>query len=324
MDPGPSPSSGGPQPAVYLLSDYGTSDEFVGVVHAVLHALAPAVPVIDLSHHVPAFDVAAGSALLVRAGPYLGPGVVMAVVDPGVGTDRRAVALEVPAGGPTWLVGPDNGLLGALATSLGGVRTTVVLDPTRLGTGRPTGTFDGRDVFAPAAAHLVVGGDPGLIGTPGDAGSLIGGPDPGTRGPSVRHLAAGAEAAATVTWIDRFGNAQLDLDPETLVGIGLVPDGTARVTVEPGPVTPDVVPGPGSPPSRRSWTAGGCGPSASSVPDELGLLVDATGRVALVLDRASAALALRLAGPGVVVRITVPRPTAPGEGRAGHEPGFPP
>ena len=305
VDPGPSPPSGGPQPAVYLLSDYGTSDEFVGVVHAVLHALAPAVPVIDLSHHVPAFDVAAGSALLVRAGPYLGPGVVMAVVDPGVGTERRAVALEVPTGGPTWLVGPDNGLLAALATSLGGVQTTMVLDPTRLGTGRPSGTFDGRDVFAPAAAHLVVGGDPGLIGTPADAASLIGPPERGGGGPTVRHLAVGAEVVATVAWIDRFGNAQLDLGPETLVGIGLTPDGTGRVTVEPGSVPPDLVPGEGSPVPpvvTGRWVRG----FGQLGPGELGLLVDATGRVALVLDRASAALALGLGGPGVVVRITVP------------------
>jgi hypothetical protein len=181
----------------------------------------------------------------------------------------------------------------------------MVLDPTRLGTRRPSGTFDGRDVFAPAAAHLVVGGDPGLIGTPADAASLIGPPERGGGGPTVRHLAVGAEVVATVAWIDRFGNAQLDLGPETLVGIGLTPDGTGRVTVEPGSVPPDLVPGEGSPVPRvvtGRWVRG----FGQLGPGELGLLVDATGRVALVLDRASAALALGLGGPGAVVRITVP------------------
>ena len=107
---------------MFFLSDYGTADEFVGVVHAVLHRLAPSAPVIDLGHQIPPFDVAAAAALLVRAGPHLGPGVVLAVVDPGVGTDRRGVAVELPPGGPTWLVGPDNGLLLPLAEARCGPR----------------------------------------------------------------------------------------------------------------------------------------------------------------------------------------------------------
>ena len=164
MAGGAGPDGGTADPAVFFLSDYGTADEFVGVVHAVLHRRAPGVAVIDLSHQIPPFDVAAGSALLVRAGPHLGAGVVLAVVDPGVGTDRRAVALELASGPPRWMVGPDNGLLVPLATSSGGVRTAVALDPARLGPAAPPGTFDGRDVFAPAAAHLVTGGAAGRSG----------------------------------------------------------------------------------------------------------------------------------------------------------------
>ncbi|HEX3462068.1 MAG TPA: SAM-dependent chlorinase/fluorinase, partial [Acidimicrobiales bacterium] len=158
-------------PAIHFLSDYGTADEFAGVVRAVLHRQAPGTPIIDLTHHVPHFDVAAGAAALVRAAPYLGPGAVLAVVDPGVGTSRRGVAIRVgapsgdPGGGkdtssgrPEWWVGPDNGLLVPAVESVGGAVAVHVL------ASKPGSTFDGRDVFAPASAHLVGGGDPALLG----------------------------------------------------------------------------------------------------------------------------------------------------------------
>ncbi len=128
-----------PVPAVYFLSDYGTADEFVGVVHAVLFRLAPELRVIDLSHQVPPFDVVAGAAMLVRAAPHLGSGVVLAVVDPGVGTERRGVALTTASSGPRFVVGPDNGLLLPMADALGGVRSAVALDPARTVGDRPAG-----------------------------------------------------------------------------------------------------------------------------------------------------------------------------------------
>jgi len=283
-----------PDPAVYFLSDYGTEDEFVGVVHAVLHRLAPSVPVIDLAHQVPPYDVAAGAALLVRSGPHLGPGVVLAVVDPGVGTDRRGVAVEVAPGGPTWLVGPDNGLLLPLAVSRGGVRSAVALDPGRLGAAPRPGTFDGRDVFAPAVAHLVRGGEATAIGTPVDPAGLTVGPEvAGAAGRPRPPGSPGSELVTTVTWVDRFGNAQLDLEPEALFAIGLVPGGTARITGE------------------RALTGRWVGAYGELARGELGLLQDANGRVALVLDRDSAALALRVGGPGAVVRIVGPSGAAP-------------
>ena len=151
----------GSNPAIYFLSDYGIADEFVGVVHAVLHRLAPTSTVIDLSHLVAPFDVQAGADLLERSLPHLGPGVVLAVVDPGVGTARRAVAVAVESvDGPQWLVGPDNGILLPAADALGPVTRAVGLEARALAIGRtaspgPAGaTFDGRDLFAPAAAHL--------------------------------------------------------------------------------------------------------------------------------------------------------------------------
>ncbi len=291
------PAGSGPVPAVYFLSDYGTLDEFVGVVHAVIHRLAPGLSVIDLSHRVPAFDVAAGAAMLVRSGPYLGAGVVLAVVDPGVGTDRRGVALEVTPGGPRWLVGPDNGLLLPLAASLGGVRSAVALGPGGEAADRPAGTFDGRDVFAPAAAHLATGGDAHDIGDPIDLATLQPVPTGGPAGSTgVEPDSDGSGLRTTVTWIDRFGNVQLSATPADLAAMGLTLGGTARVTVLGGPDGG----GGGETGAAIARRVGAFGQLARG---ELGLLDDANGRVALVLDRASAARALDLPGTGVAVHI---------------------
>ncbi|MEQ1787398.1 MAG: SAM-dependent chlorinase/fluorinase, partial [Acidimicrobiales bacterium] len=111
---------------ITFLSDYGTSDEFVGVVKSVIRSIAPAVTVIDLSHEIPAYDVRAGSLTLGRAAQYLCPGVVLAIVDPGVGTERRAIAVEV-GGGQSYLVGPDNGVLASAVAMSGGATAVVEL-----------------------------------------------------------------------------------------------------------------------------------------------------------------------------------------------------
>lgn len=111
---------------VSFLSDYGLVDEFVGVVHSVVRLLAPHVTVVDVTHGVPRHDVRAGSLALVRSAQYLAPGVVMAVVDPGVGTDRRAVAVEV-GDGATAFLGPDNGLLAPAVAMAGGATRAVEL-----------------------------------------------------------------------------------------------------------------------------------------------------------------------------------------------------
>ncbi|MGI8493374.1 MAG: SAM hydrolase/SAM-dependent halogenase family protein, partial [Acidimicrobiales bacterium] len=114
---------------VVFLSDYGLSDEFVGVVHRAIRRQAPHAAVIDLTHQVPRHDVKAGAALLWRAAPWLAPAVVLAVVDPGVGTQRRGVAVETGEGDRRLVfVGPDSGLLTAAALRAGSIRTAVVLD----------------------------------------------------------------------------------------------------------------------------------------------------------------------------------------------------
>src|SRR5438270_11969676 len=111
---------------VSFLSDYGLADEFVGVVHSVIRSVAPEITVVDVPHRVPRHDVRAGGLALVRAVQYLAPGVVLAVVDPGVGTDRRAVAVEV-GDGEACFVGPDNGLLASAVSMIGGATRAVEL-----------------------------------------------------------------------------------------------------------------------------------------------------------------------------------------------------
>src|SRR3954464_8376756 len=143
---------------VSFLSDYGHADEFVGVVKGVIRNLAHHAVVIDLCHEIPPHDVRAGSLALARSVQYLPPGVVLAVVDPGVGSDRRAVAVEV--GDDTqaaYFVGPDNGLLASAVAMTGGARRAVSLTNPDYQLASPGPTFAGRDVFAPAVAHLCNG-----------------------------------------------------------------------------------------------------------------------------------------------------------------------
>src|ERR1700674_5473409 len=112
---------------ISFLSDYGHADEFVGVVHSVVRSIAPHVRVIDIGHEIPAHDVRAGALTLVRAVQYLAPGVVLAVVDPGVGTDRRAIAVSVGEADEAVFVGPDNGLLAPAVAMVGGAGRAVEL-----------------------------------------------------------------------------------------------------------------------------------------------------------------------------------------------------
>ncbi|MBF6557554.1 MAG: SAM-dependent chlorinase/fluorinase [Acidimicrobiales bacterium] len=298
-------SDGGPTPAIFFLSDYGTADEFVGVVRALLHRLAPARPVIDLSHQIPPFDVEAGAAMLVRCAPFLGAGVVLAVVDPGVGTPRRGVAIGVAGDGPSWLVGPDNGLLVPMAAGLGGVERVVLLDPRRssplTGPSASGRTFDGRDLFAPAAAHLATGGPVEALGSAIEPASLALPSATPSHHDRVEASPDGPAVITSVTWVDHFGNVQLRLRPEVLEDIGLSVGGAAQVTVErvDPPGDGDGLGAVGRPTRARLVPAFG-----DVEAGELGLVLDSNGQMALVLDRASAALHLHVRGPGDTVRIS--------------------
>lgn len=267
--------------AIFFLTDYGQLDELAGVVRAVLARLAPGAPVVDLTHEIPAFDVRAGALALERAAPHLGPGVVLGVVDPGVGTSRRAVALSLAGGdGPRALVGPDNGLLPPAADVLGGATGAVVLAPAR-GEGRAT--FDGRDVFAPAAAALWRGAEPGDLGAALDVGELIRLPPP-----RLEVRVGGLEAE--VLWVDRFGNVQLAATAAHGRDAGLVVGGPLDIAV----------PGTGFSATGTMVRAfDELGATKSAAP-QVGLLVDANGHLAVVCPRSSAATVLGVRAGDVV------------------------
>lgn len=269
---------------ISFLTDYGTTDEFVGVVHSVIRQLAPEVQVIDISHHVPAHDVRAGGLTLARSAQYLAPGVVLAVVDPGVGSSRRAIAVEV-GGGASVLVGPDNGLLAPAVSMVGGATRAVELTNLDYQLPAPGPTFAGRDIFGPAAAHLCNGVDLLELGPELDVNGLMPGMIPITR------VEDGA-VVAEVLWTDGFGNLQLNVDPAEIDEFGprveLRFDGKVRTGVRHDTYA-DVATG------------------------EIGLVVDSYGLVSIATNRTSAADELRI-GTGDEVTLAAIGDDAPRAG----------
>ena len=188
---------------ITFLSDYGLADEFVGVVHAVIAGACPGARVSDLGHGIARHDVRAGALVLARALPFAPAGVHLAVVDPGVGARRRAIAART-AEEDRLLVGPDNGLLMAAAARFGGVAEAVEISesPWRL---EPVSfTFHGRDVFAPVAARLAGGGALADAGRRLDPRELV--------ALELTHPERDADGTlvAHVVLADAFGNVQLD------------------------------------------------------------------------------------------------------------------
>ncbi len=259
---------------ISFLSDYGSGDEFVGVVKSVVRSIAPHVTVVDLTHQIPPFDIQAGSLALARSAQYLCPGVVLAVVDPGVGTARRAVVVEV-GGGQSYLVGPDNGLLAAAVGVSGGATNAVELTNVAYQLDAPGPTFAGRDVFAPAAAHLCNGVQLTELGRAVDPASLL----PGVV-PLPREDESGL--ACQVLWIDRFGNCQLNVGPDDIADLG-------------DPVLLRWA-------AEEVRTAARC-PTYDAIPvGRIGLVVDSYGMLSVCLARRSAAAELGLStGTEVVI-----------------------
>lgn len=256
---------------IVFLTDYGRSDAFVGVCHGVMARIAPAARVIDLSHAVPRQDVLRGAVEVARAVPYLPEdSIYVAVVDPGVGSDRRAVAT---AAGGALLVGPDNGVLSLAWQALGGVETAVEISSPKVILEPVSRTFHGRDVFAPAAAHLATGIPLEELGPPVDAASLVRLDVPA---PMVAPGAIGARVTAT----DGFGNVQLNATQRDLDAAGVA---GGRVLVVNG---------------RRVPRAG----TFAELPErEPGIIVDSEGFLAIVVNRGNAAAMLGLAAGDAVV-----------------------
>lgn len=194
---------------VSLLTDYGHEDEFVGVCHGVIRGIAPDVPIVDLTHGIPRHDVRRAAIVLRGAMPYLPPGVHVAIVDPQVGTERRAIAARCVDG--RLLVGPDNGVLSLAWETAGGMVEAVDVSrsPHRL---EPvSASFHGRDLFAPVAAHLAAGAELLDAGDPIDTAELatIELPRPQRDGDAL---------VAHVLLVDHFGNLTLDVTHADLAG----------------------------------------------------------------------------------------------------------
>ena len=265
---------------VWFLSDYGLEDEFVGVVKAVVRAIAPHVTVGDVTHSIPPHDIRAGALALARSMQYLtlAPAVVLAVVDPGVGSDRRAVAVEAGGadgdGPAAVLVGPDNGLMAPAVAMAGGALRAVSLTNEEYHLPAPGPTFAGRDVFAPVAAHLCAGVDLAELGPVIDPITLL---------PGIMPLSTQENGSVTgeVLWVDRFGNIQLNVEPDDLL---LMDDPLLLVSGE------------------KTRTAVRVRSYSDLRSGQIGLVTDSYGLVSIALDRRSASEELRI-GSGDAVTI---------------------
>ena len=264
-----------------FLTDYGLEDGFVAACHGVAARIAPHATIIDVTHLVPPGDIRRGAAVLAQTVPFLPPAVHVAVVDPGVGTDRRGVAVQ--AGGSVF-VGPDNGLLSWAVASSGGAARAYHLTNRELWLKQVAATFHGRDIFMPVAAHLATDAEPGDAGEEIDVGDLVTLPAP-------ERAVRGSAAEGEVLTVDRFGNVQLTITSSDAAAIGIRPGdavvlqlGRRRLTV----------------PYRDMFGAVAAG--------QLVAYADSAGLVSIAVNGGDAAQRLGLP-PGARVSIAVARQT---------------
>jgi S-adenosyl-L-methionine hydrolase (adenosine-forming) len=258
-----------------FLSDFGLDDGFVAACHGVAARIAPAARIIDITHLVPPGDIRRGAAVLAQTVPAMPPAVHVAVVDPGVGSSRRAIAVRA---GPAIFVGPDNGLVSWAAAALGGPDDAVALTNQTLWNRPVSPTFHGRDIFMPVAAHLLTGT------TLAQAGTEIGVAELVQLAPPTSRVSNG-EAVGEVLSVDRFGNLQLSISSSSVaeLGIGI---GTALAVRC----------------NRREFSAPYLETFGSAAPGELVAFTDSAGLLALAVRNGSAAQSLALP-PGARIRI---------------------
>ena len=270
---------------ITFLSDFGLRDDFVGVCHGVIKRLAPDVEIIDITHGIPAQQVLQGALVLANTVPYMPEGVHLAVVDPGVGTDRRGLVLRDASG--RVYIGPDNGLLVPAADACGGIAEAYELSNREYALPWVSRTFHGRDVFAPAAAHVALGVELSELGPALAAEQLV-------RIDLPQPEIGDGRIGATVLYVDSFGNVQLNLTVPGLEEVGIEP-GT-RVELVLGP-------------DRYYATAART--FADARPGDLILYSDAYRNVSLAISRGDAN-ALLGSTPGdrvkILVREVVERP----------------
>ncbi len=257
------------RPFVSLLTDFGDRDPSAGICRAVIAGIAPDATIVDISHEVEKYAVRDAALLLWCAVPYLPIGAHVAVVDPGVGTERRAIAIETSRG--DLLVGPDNGILIPAASRLGGVVRAHLLENPQYRLPVMSSSFHGRDVFAPAAAHLALGVPLEFMGPALDPRTLllVDWPEPEVYGGLLR---------SSVIYLDTFGNAKLSALGGHLLNAfgGLQPGEWLYVRLEEGDRPRDL---------RIPWVG-----TFGQVPVGQPLLYeDSYGRLCLAVNRGSAA-----------------------------------
>ena len=262
---------------ITFLTDFGLQDDFVGTCHGVIKRIAPEAQIIDVTHGIRPGRVLQGALVLANTLPYMPEGIHLAVVDPGVGSDRRAVAIR--SGDGRIHVGPDNGLLLPAAEKLGGLEGAWSLENEQLRLHPTSRTFHGRDVFAPASAHLALGLDPAELGPAIAPAELV-------RLELPEPEIGGSRIQATVLYVDRFGNVALNLRQEH----------AAAIDVEPGVRVELAVAG-------ESYFAEATRTFADAQRGELILFEDSYGSLAVAITGGDAASTLRVR-PGDSVRIT--------------------
>jgi len=258
-----------------FLTDFGLEDGFVAACHGVAARIAPATRIIDITHLVPPGDVRRGAAVLAQTVSSMPPSVHVAVVDPGVGTTRRPIALQARDG---VLVGPDNGLLSWAADALGGIVTAFALTNEKLWNHPVSSTFHGRDIFMPVAAHVASGTAPAQAGTQISPADLV------TLAPPTNRMRNG-EAEGEVLSIDRFGNVQLSIPSAATAELGIILGSTMLIRCNRHEIVAPYLP-----------TFGSAGPG------ELIAFTDSADLISLAVRGGSAAEKLSLP-PGARVRI---------------------
>src|SRR5690349_241419 len=208
-----------PAPAITLLTDFGTSDGYVGVMKGVMLGIAPGVTLIDLTHVIPPQDIREAAWVLHTSWPYFPAGTIfVCVVDPGVGTGRRPVALRA---GDRLFVGPDNGLFSYVLAAME-PEAAVTLDDPRHHLPSASATFHGRDIFSPCAAHLAAGVPLAALGSPLEPAGLI-------RFAPPRPTWDGETLRGRVLHVDRFGNLITSVSGDLATAALAAPDVTLRL-----------------------------------------------------------------------------------------------
>jgi S-adenosyl-L-methionine hydrolase (adenosine-forming) len=263
---------------ITFLTDFGLEDDFVGTCHGVMKRIAPEVEIIDITHGIQPHGVLQGAIVLANTLPYLPQGVHLAVVDPGVGSERRSVALR--GGDGRLYVGPDNGLLLPASEKLGGIQAAHEITNREYALEPVSATFHGRDIFSPAAAHLTRGIPLEELGPPIDGDSL-------TRLEVPKPEVSDRTIRACCLYVDRFGNMQLNLTRQHLGQLGIEPGQQVELEL-----------------AMERYYAVAARTFTDARGGEIILYEDAYENIAIAISGGSAAETLS-AQPGVNVRIRV-------------------